>query len=55
MLPPEDRSDPGFRTILVGPENADPCAAHGDAIAARGLHYGLSLPRGLCYPYARGD
>mgnify|MGYP001179544873 CR=1 FL=1 len=55
MLPPEGKSDPGFRIIIVGPENADPYASHADAIATLGRHYGLSLPRELCYPYARGD
>src|SRR6201996_7911218 len=51
MLPPQARNELGFRIIIVGPANGDPYAAHGDAIAAIGKHYGLTLDRGACYPY----
>jgi hypothetical protein len=54
MLPPGGRSDPGFTTIIVGPGNADPYPAHGDAIEALGQHFGLTLDRARCYPYRRG-
>jgi hypothetical protein len=53
MLPPQGRSDPEFRMIIVGPENSDPYASHADAIATLGRHFDLNLPRELCYPYAR--
>lgn len=53
MLPAGGREDLNFNTIIVGPENADPYVAHADAIAVLGKHYGLSLPRARCYPYAR--
>jgi hypothetical protein len=55
MLPPQGKADPNFRTIIVGPENADPYAAYSDAIAALGRHFGLTLDRARCYPYARND
>ena len=55
MLPPQGRDDPEFRIIIVGPENADPYAAHGDAIRALGAHFNLTLDRARCYPYARND
>jgi hypothetical protein len=53
MLPPQGRSDPDFRVIIVGPENADPYAANADAIKALGVHLGLNLERERCYPYAQ--
>lgn len=53
MLPPRGTEDPGFRTIIVGPANGDPYAAHGDAIAALGTHFGLRLDPERCYPYRR--
>jgi hypothetical protein len=52
MLPPEGRNQANFRTIIVGPENADPYVAHASAIQALARHYKLSLPRELCFPYA---
>jgi hypothetical protein len=53
MLPSESRSsDRGFRIIIVGPANADPYPQHGAAIAALGAHYGITLERERCYPYA---
>ncbi|MEJ1968304.1 MAG: hypothetical protein WDN03_06665 [Rhizomicrobium sp.] len=51
MLPPGGREAGGFRTIIVGPANADPFAQHGEAIAALARHFGLSLTRERCYPY----
>ncbi|MBA1158237.1 hypothetical protein [Microvirga mediterraneensis] len=51
MLPPEGRRDPGFRIIIVGPENSDPYLEHEEAIAALGHHFGLTLNRADCYPY----
>ena len=51
MLPPDGKEDDGFRAIIVGPANADPFTAHGEAIAALGRHLGLSLSRERCYPY----
>lgn len=52
MLPPGGGEHASFRTIIVGPENADPYASHADAIALLGRHFGLKLSRELCYPYA---
>ncbi len=54
MLPPDGRSDTGARIIIVGAANADPYPAEGDAIKARGDHFGLMLEREHCYPYQRG-
>ena len=54
MLPPGGKDDQNFRTIIVGPGNADPYPQHGDAIAALGAHLGLMLDRARCYPYAGG-
>ena len=53
MLPAGGKPDPAFRIIVVGPENADPYAAHADAIKALGTHFGLTLDRERCYPYAQ--
>lgn len=52
MLPPLGRNQANFRTIIVGPANADPYALHMPAIDALGAHYGLLLPRAECFPYA---
>jgi hypothetical protein len=52
MLPPEGRNQVNFRIIIVGPDNADPYEAHERAIDALAKHYGLSLPRAECFPYA---
>ncbi len=52
MLPPEGRNQANFRTIIVGPENADPYVAHASAIQALARYYKVSLPRELCFPYA---
>jgi hypothetical protein len=51
MLPPKGR--PGGGCIVVGPGNADPYPEHGEAIAALGRHFQLSLDRSSCYPYRR--
>lgn len=51
MLPPGGKDDPQFRIIIVGPANADPYPKEGEAIAALGRHYGLSLTRERCFPY----
>ena len=53
MLPPEEGGRDS-RCIIVGPENADPYPAHGDAIAALGQHLGANLDAARCYPYRRG-
>lgn len=37
--------------IIVGPANADPYPAHGDAIAKLAQHFGTALPRETCFPY----
>lgn len=52
MLPPQGRNQAGFRTIIVGPENADPYRDHASAIAALGRHFGVELKREECFPYA---
>lgn len=51
MLPPGGAADDTFRTIVVGPANADPFASEAEAIAALAAHYGLTLTRERCYPY----
>jgi hypothetical protein len=53
MLPPRGEDDSGFRMIIVGQGNADPYPAEGDAIAALGTHFGLTLSRARCFPYSR--
>lgn len=52
MLPPEGRNQANFKSVVVGPENADPYDAQSPAIAALGAHFGLELPREECFPYA---
>lgn len=56
MLPPGGVDQPGFlfRPIIVGANNSDPYAEHGDAILALAQHYGLTLDREHCFPYRRG-
>ncbi len=54
MLPPGGKDNSGFRIIIVGPRNADPYPAHGDAIAALGQHFSIALERSRCFPYQRG-
>jgi hypothetical protein len=51
MLPPAGKVSDSFRTIIVGPGNADPFAGHDAAIQALGKHFGLTLSRERCYPY----
>jgi hypothetical protein len=53
MLPSGGQDDQSFRTIIVGPQNADPYPAHDASIQALAKHYGLSLDRAHCFPYAR--
>ena len=53
MLPPGGRDDPGFGIIIVGKGNSDPYPEHEAAIEALGAHFGLTLDRARCYPYAR--
>lgn len=54
MLPPGGQDVSGFRIIIVGPRNADPYPAHGDAIAALGRQFATTLDRARCFPYQRG-
>ena len=51
MLPPGGEDDRHFRIIIVGPENRDPYAEHGEAIRALAGHFGLTLDRDRCFPY----
>jgi len=53
MLPPRGAADGSFRPIIVGAGNADPYAEYEDAIQALAGHFGLTLERTRCYPYAR--
>ncbi len=53
MLPPEGQMDAPFGAIIVGKSNSDPYPDHAAAIAALGTHFGLTLDRASCYPYAR--
>lgn len=53
MLPPGGKDRGDFRIIIVAASNADPYPQQGDAIAALGAHYGLTLERSRCYPYGR--
>jgi hypothetical protein len=52
-LPPGGKDSASFRIIIVGPGNADPYPAEGDAIKALGSHFGIALERERCYPYQR--
>lgn len=52
MLPPGGVNHASFKIVIVGPANSDPYPAHAAAIAALGAHFGLSLPREECFPYA---
>jgi hypothetical protein len=53
MLPPAGQDDHAFKPIIVGFENSDPFAEHGDAIRKLGEHFGLTLDPARCYPYRR--
>jgi hypothetical protein len=52
MLPPQGRNQAHFKTIIVGPANADPYVAHAAAIAVLETKFGLELKREDCFPYA---
>lgn len=52
MLPPQGEKQPGFRIIIVGAKNGDPYNGHQDAIVALSRHFGLTLDRADCFPYA---
>ena len=51
MLPPGAKDRGGFRIIIVAASNADPYPQHDAAIAALGVHFGLTLDRNRCFPY----
>ena len=53
MLPPRGADDAGFRPIIVGTGNGDPYVEHEDAIQTLAGHFGLTLDRSRCYPYAK--
>ena len=53
MLPPAGAARPDFRISVVGPGNAGPYPDAGEAIAALGSHFGLTLDRDRCFPYGR--
>jgi hypothetical protein len=53
MLPPGGKRSAGFHIIIVGRANGDPYVSDGEAIEALARHFGLTLPRDSCYPYAR--
>jgi hypothetical protein len=54
MLPPAGQDERTFKPIIVGFENTDPYLEYGDAIAALGQHFNLTLDPVRCYPYRRG-
>lgn len=51
MIPPVGREERGFRSIVVGPGNADPYPQYADAIRTLAEHFGVTLDRARCYPY----
>ena len=53
MLPPRHGGSSAITPIVVGRANRDPYPDHGDAIAALGAHFGLTLDRERCFPYRR--
>jgi hypothetical protein len=53
MLPPPGRTQRELRPVVVGHGNSDPYPAHGEAIAALGVRFGMRLDRAQCYPYGR--
>jgi hypothetical protein len=53
MLPQPGRAHPEMRPVIVGQGNSDPYPAHGEAIAALGTRFGMTLDRTRCYPYSR--
>src|SRR4051794_12052823 len=54
MLPPRLLAHPSFRTIIVGPQNADPYPTEGAAIRALSAFVGFALERDGCFPSRRG-
>ena len=52
MLPPEGRNQVNFKTVIVGPENADPYVGQAEAIAVLAARFHLDLKREDCFPYA---
>ena len=54
MLPPAGQDPKTFRPVVVGPSNADPYPAHGDAIMVLAKHMRMPLDPARCYPYKRG-
>lgn len=53
MLPPPNGGSGAFTPVVVGPANRDPYPDHGDAIAALGAHFAMTLDRERCFPYRR--
>ena len=53
MLPPGGRHDAAFRTIIVGPRNADPYPTQERAIQVLAARFSLILDREHCFPYRR--
>ncbi len=53
MLPPTGQDARTVRPVIVGPENSNPFAQHGEAIRVLGEHFGRILDRVWCYPYRR--
>jgi hypothetical protein len=52
MLPPDGKAVAGFRIMIVGRANKDPYPSEGSAIEALARHFGLTLDRASCFPYA---
>ncbi|MFP6770856.1 MAG: hypothetical protein VCE74_00705 [Alphaproteobacteria bacterium] len=60
MLPPRSEmqggilaeKQSGFHIIIVGAKNSDPYIDHARAIEILGRHFGLTLDRMDCFPYA---
>lgn len=50
---PAGGDDKDFKIVIVGPKNSDPYPDQADAIQALGQHFGLTLDRESCFPYAR--
>jgi hypothetical protein len=53
MLPAAGQPPGSFRSIIVGPGNADPYDHFADAIRALAEHVRMRLDRAHCYPYRR--
>ena len=52
MLPQSRHMYRELRPVIVGQGNSDPSPAHGEAIAALGARFGMTLNRARCYPYS---